>query len=424
MNSNRPFSVLLVVTRYPVRSQPFIVNELTGLIDAGIDVRLLSIRGLNRRLLGKWSKAAATMPYLVSGNLSDRRRFIPFTFAYALYKCVRHASFRYVFDAERPLLRRIRYKRLLIAAAFAGIAPPDILHYENSGLARTAFALGLPQNDRSQVFVSFRGKDLSIAGADELRKRSKALVTANVIALPVCKSFARKIHDSLGFPQSSIHVHYSGVDTAFFSVADNVREIRRASRTRIVYTAGRLIQKKGVAESVRAFKVAYDQLPPDRKNLQMIVAGSGPEEQSIRTLISDMGLQDNVVMVGAYTPDEHREILHRSHVFVSHNLTADDGDQEGIPNVIKEAMAAELPVVATFHSGTPELVTHEESGLLVEEGDIVRMGDYIAQLVLYPEMSERFGRVGWETVKMRFDKSVTTKQLVSLYSEVMRARFE
>ncbi len=96
------------------------------------------------------------------------------------------------------------------------------------------------------------------------------------------------------------------------------------------------------------------------------------------------------------------------------SVTAADGDQEGIPVTLMEAMAAGLPVVSTYHSGIPELVTDNETGLLVPERDAAALADAIERLMIEPGLGERLAENARRFVAVNFNASVQNKVLFDL----------
>ena len=402
--------VLMVVQRYPHRPQTFIVNELRELIAQGVDVRLLTLRGINRKLMKRWPEAAATAPRVISGNVGYRTRHKPFTIACAWIRCLSSGMIGYALSGGV-----LRTKQLLAASAFSRLGRFEIIHYQSGGLARLFTSMDLPHHQHARVFVSVRGKEISIASGDQLRSGYARTASVADTILPVCDAFARKLVQQIGFPQSKIQVHYSGIYSAYFSVDEQIQTKRDTSQEIVVYSAGRLTRKKGVTESVQAFAAAEPRVRQAGLSLRLVVAGNGPQRDAVKRLVGALGISSLVELRGVYGPEAHRDQLAASHIFVSHNVTAEDGDQEGIPNVLKEAMAAGLPVVATNHSGTPELVEDGLNGFLVEEFDVAATADRIVQLALDPALRRAMGERGRTTVTTRFDIGVTSAQLRDLY---------
>ncbi|MBX3301839.1 MAG: glycosyltransferase [Nitrospira sp.] len=116
-----------------------------------------------------------------------------------------------------------------------------------------------------------------------------------------------------------------------------------------------------------------------------------------------MSLERQVKLLGWKTHEEVKILLEDSHVLVAPSLTSAGGDEEGIPNAIKEAMASGLPVIGTFHSGIPELVTDGVSSLLVPERDPASLADALAYLMHHPEICDEMGRAGRRQVEQKFD---------------------
>ena len=412
MNAHRG-DILMLLDRFPHPSQTFIVNELRELIRQGADVRLLAVFGINRGLFRRLSQARLVSGHVIAGNLSPRRRYRPLTQLVARLRTWRREGEVKVDVSPRD------YKELLTASALTRVGGFRVVHYQFAGIARRCARMGVRHPEAERVFVSVRGKDITTTPLEKLAGKLSPLAEAGVHFLPVCRSFADRLEQHGGIPRSRITVHYSGIDSDYFTVDHAVQTARRA-RARAgaihLYAAGRLTGKKGVVHVVDAFGQARRLLSPKEVDLTLTIAGDGPCADQVDARIAELELSSIVERRGTYAPADHRRELERAHLFVSHSVTASDGDQEGIPNTLKEAMAAELPVVATRHSGTPELVQEGVSGYLVDERDTAGMAEAICRLAEDTNLRERFGAEGARVVRERFDMSVTTAQLRKLYS--------
>ncbi|HEY6104105.1 MAG TPA: glycosyltransferase, partial [bacterium] len=116
---------------------------------------------------------------------------------------------------------------------------------------------------------------------------------------------------------------------------------------------------------------------------------------------------------------EIRRLLEGAHILLAPSVTAQDGDQEGIPNVVKEAMATGMPVVSTRHSGIPELVQDAVSGFLVAERDVDALAERLVFLIDHPETWPEMGRAGRRKVEADFDVEHMHDRLIALYAQVL-----
>ncbi len=105
------------------------------------------------------------------------------------------------------------------------------------------------------------------------------------------------------------------------------------------------------------------------------------------------------------------ESLNKSHIFILSSVTASNGDQEGIPNALKEAMAMGLPVISTDHSGIPELIEDGISGFLVPERDIAALVDRIEYLINHPEQWNKITAAARKTIEEKFDMEQESDKL-------------
>jgi colanic acid/amylovoran biosynthesis glycosyltransferase len=112
--------------------------------------------------------------------------------------------------------------------------------------------------------------------------------------------------------------------------------------------------------------------------------------------------------------------MQRSHLLVAPSVTAEDGDQEGIPNVLKEAMATGMPVVSTYHSGVPELVEHGVTGLLAPERDAAALAAALTELVDHPESWTSFALAARRKVEEEYDAERLNDDLVAAYRATLQ----
>ena len=146
-----------------------------------------------------------------------------------------------------------------------------------------------------------------------------------------------------------------------------------------------------------------------------IVGGADKYALVIKQLIADLDLQDLVSLPGAVTQEQLRGIYQQGSVFALPCLVVDNGDRDGIPNVLVEAMAMEMPVISTDISGIPELIQDQINGLLVPEKNAAAMADAIERLLKDQALRQRLGQAARQTVCRDFNSRHTTVALKNLF---------
>src|SRR5207244_4976908 len=174
---------------------------------------------------------------------------------------------------------------------------------------------------------------------------------------------------------------YHGVE---IPAAVPVRERRESP---VVLAVGRLVEKKDHATLLRAAALVRDRGTP----FAMRIAGEGLEWARLQRLVHELSLADRVPFLGPLTQDEVRAEYAAADVFALPCRRLDNGDRDGLPNVIQEAMAHGLPVVTTTLRGIREAVADGESGLLAAPGDEHGLAAALDQVLLDPVLRERLG---------------------------------
>jgi len=207
---------------------------------------------------------------------------------------------------------------------------------------------------------------------------------------------------------------YHGLDTDYFAPAARDRIGESVPQ---ILAVGRFVEKKGFRYLVEACAL----LKAGGLRFRCLMIGEGGDQsESIRSRISELGLEDTVGMQGAVTHEELRRIYRASDIFSLPCLVAADGDRDGIPNVLAEAMACGLAVVTTGVSGIPELVSDRADGLIVPERDPQALAEALAQLLQDRALRRRLGDGARERVCRVFDSRKTTLELKALFVEAMR----
>jgi len=178
---------------------------------------------------------------------------------------------------------------------------------------------------------------------------------------------------------------------------------------------GRLVEKKGIGYALQAIS----RVIAAGRALSCTIIGAGPLRGALERLIGELGIGAHVRMIGSKSHDEVMQVMAQSHILVAPSVTAADGDEEGIPNTLKEAMAMGLPVISTLHAGIPELVENGVSGFLVPERDAEALAERLQRLVDHPETWTAMARAGRCRIEAEFDIDRLNDELLILYQGVL-----
>lgn len=406
--------VAALVRRFPELSETFILNQITGVLDEGVDLEIFA-----------WGPGdlSTAHPDVEAYDLMGRVRYIQPP-ARRIARVVQTASAVAQGGAwRRPavIARSLGPHRddrsssslfLLHAAARVLSGPPhDLMHCQFGRLGLTGLALRRVGAFPGRIVVAFRGSDLS---RHRETKGYEALFREGDLFLPVCDAFRTRLV-SMGCDPARVRVHHSGIDLRRFTLRPRVRQPDEPLR---LITIARLVEKKGVEYAIRA----VGELVAEGQAVEYAIIGEGPLREELERLAGELGLQAVARFLG---PRDHDEVIRRleaSHVLLGPSVTAESGDQEGIPNVLKEAMATGIPVVSTHHSGIPELVEDGVSGFLVPERSVEPLAERIRFLADHPDRWGSMGQAGRVRVEAAFDSRRLSGELVQLYRELLSPR--
>jgi glycosyltransferase involved in cell wall biosynthesis len=228
---------------------------------------------------------------------------------------------------------------------------------------------------------------------------------------------------------SKIRVAYCGVYTDEMKPPSAEARAMQRGRRLTILSAGRLIGKKGFAVLLDALKILKDRglhtqsLEAGRPaGFVCQLAGSGPDEAALRAQVQALGLGDVVEMSGqALQQEKIPAYMHGGDVFVLACVWAGDGDVDGLPQLTMEAMGCGVPAITTRLVGNPDLVVHEETGLLVAPGNAQELADALERMMREPATRERFARAGRERVLRVFDIRRSLAPLLERYQAAMQA---
>jgi len=216
-----------------------------------------------------------------------------------------------------------------------------------------------------------------------------------------------------GCPEAKLRLNRTGIPMEDWPLA--TREVPTDGSWRILQ-ACRLIEKKGLDLSLRAFADLHRTHPAAR----FIIAGEGPLLPALEAQARELGIAESVTFRGFLDEPELRSEMAQAHLFLHPSRVGSDGNQEGVPNSMLEAMATGLPVLATQHGGIPEAVTDGVSGVLVPENDGPALTEALRNLINNPATLTSLGTAGRQAVADKFSAAARIADLEAIYAEVRR----
>ncbi|MDB2324110.1 glycosyltransferase [Alphaproteobacteria bacterium] len=264
-----------------------------------------------------------------------------------------------------------------------------------------ARALGIP------LYVTFHGGDAT-KETHQRRRLFRSIYQRRLAALQSYASGFLGVSDFVthqlraqGFPPEKLRTHYIGIGL------DGQYKLRaptaRAADAPLLFV-GRLVDKKGVDTLLMAMR----QLPASHANIRLEIAGSGPEEARLRKMAADL---PHVTFLGWQTPDELASRLATCSAMVVPSQKARNGDCEGLPTVVLEALRAGVPVIATRHAGIPEIIDDGETGICVEERDPAALALAIGRHYDMGIGAQNLVAAGQRRLRTDFDAAIQSRRL-------------
>ena len=407
--------IAFIVGQFPVVSETFILNQITGLLDRGHEVDIYADYpgnfSKNHQDIDKYKLLERT--YYASRMPGNR-----------FFRMLKSLGLLFANFYKDPviLLRslnvfkyRNKYGSLTLLFAvvpFLKKRPSyDIIHchFGSNGVkGRFLREIGAIQG---KLIVTFHGIDITRDLQEEGERIYDCLFEEGDLFLPISSRWKQRLIE-LGCNEKDIVVHRMGINCRQFSFT--LRELQANSPVRIV-TIARLVEKKGVEYGIRAVA----KLVRAKLSIEYHVIGDGPLREDLRQLIQELDANDTVKLLGWKQQQEVVEILNNAHIMLAPSVTSQDGDQEGIPVSLMEAMARGLPIVSTQHSGIPELIENGVSGFLVPEQDVDALAEKLGYLIEHPEVWPEMGRAGRVYVEKHYDINKLNNQLVEIYQKLL-----
>ncbi len=399
-----PQHVAYVVGDYPAPSHSFVQREIVGLRARGVDVTTFAIHAAPPEQLltpldhEEFDRTHAVLPTSRAALVSALRSAIRHR-PTGLLRAVRLSQRAIPGGWRRRLWGLFYVAEALLVWDRLRATPTRHLHAHHGSqaadVAMLVAALATRRGDGWTWSLTMHGPN-EFYDVAHFRLAVKLHEADGVVCI---SHFCRSQLMSIAAPEdwAKMRLVRCGVDTARFSPGPP----RQATGTLHVLSVGRLVPVKGHALLVRAIAELRD----DGTDVRATFVGDGPERERLERLARDLRVTDRITFAGAVGQDRILTFFHEADAFCLPSFA------EGVPVVLMEAMACELPVVTTRTMGIPELVEDEVGGLLVSPSDVADLVRALSRLAADPELRRRLGAGGRERVRDAFELGTTIDAL-------------
>ena len=399
------------LSRFPRLTETFILREMSCLRETGVDVQIYSLLPPFSSFTGN-QDFQRMMPYV---------HYSPFLFSFKLIR----AQFYFLFRSPAKYINALRrviwqtwhepetfiktlalFPKMVYFSKQIEEMKVDHIHAHFVWISAIA----------AQVAADLTGIKYTLhAHAWDIFYRNRECVRRQLdlpTAIITVSEYHRQYLASLcphRKPEDILVVHY-GLDPLEFKS----RQMPVYDHKLNIISVGRLVKKKGFEYLVDACA----KLAEKGYSFRCSIVGDGPLGDSLQVRIDTQGLHNQVSLLGSKSQAEVKELYRDSDIFVLACVVGQGGDRDGMPNVLLEAMAMQIPVITTPVTGNVELVYDGENGLMVPERDSQALALAIEQLINDPSLRSRLGQQGLQTILAGFDIHHSASQLAGIFKEI------
>ena len=399
-----------VLGEFPSVSETFILREMLALQEQGFEILPLATERPSSEVVHEEARELAERavyrppPFAWRSLVSQLGAFVRFPAGYL--NAVRLAVWH---SLRHPLYLRELVSAMLAAGYFACVAAGRQTQHVHAHFGNYPATVGL-------LFAEITGRSFSMSCHARDVFTSEAILLAEKLReaefCVVCNGYAEERllkHHRLA-TTGRLHLIHHGVDTAILRPHHEP-----AVRPPLVLTVGRLVEKKGMPILLHAAAL----LRARDAEFRLGIVGDGPEREDLERLTAGLGLRDIARFYGELSQEEVLPLYREASVFVLPSVMAESGDRDGLPNVLIEALAMGVPTVASDFGAIPELIEHEQTGLLARPGDAESFADQIERAIYDEELRVYVAMTGRHKVETEFNLQRNTARLAALFRQVM-----
>jgi len=398
--------IAYVLSQFPETHETFILREIKALEEKGVNIKILSLKPCRDKVIHP--EAVELMGKTVYGVISV---------ASLMSQVARHpiktgSTFLYIIATywKNPKNLTKAIYVWLECLYFVRIIKKERIAHIHSHWATMPTTAAMILSKLTRIPFSFTAHAWDIFvncdGLEEKIEKSRFVTT--------CTDYNRKFlsYFCRDGKFKKVYLNYHGVDIDRFSVAQLPScPVAQTQEKCKILAIGRLVETKGFEYLIKACLSLKDR----GLDFECDIVGEGPLEKSLRSQVSSLKLESKINFLGIIMQEEIKKLFSEATVLVQSSVTAKNGDRDGIPNVILEAMAMGVPVIATDFSGIPEVIIDGKTGILVPEKDTLTLANAIERIYKDSSFRQIVSLNGRRLIEERFNTDKNIAELINIF---------
>ena len=406
--------ILYILNEFPKLHHTFILNDIIRLIDMGNEVFILSINKTHQKVINKDAFKLKDKTFYLDDFMVENNRYFQKFFIKVKLKLMRYHLFCWIIETflfGNEI--KVRYFKDFgwKIFAFKGIADKikrekiDIIH---GGFCSQETAAAMILSDLTGIHFSFEthAKDLFVYfryANEKIKKADKIFTISNYNK--------RYLVNDLKCPESKVIVKRVPFNKSY---CDQISE--KQKKDNLILSVCRLHPIKGLDYAIEAFK----QISHKNKSLKFVVIGDGPLKNQLLEKVERLSLVDKITFLGDVANEVALDYIAQSTIVLLPSVIAPNGDRDGIPTALIEAMYVKTPVISSRVSGIPELVCDGVNGFLTEPGNVKQIAEKMNKLLSNKSLRIEMGERAREKVKKEFNLENSTIKLIDTWQEMLQ----
>lgn len=383
-----------VLNVFPKLSETFVLNEVVELLKRGHKVYIFSLgqpfENIRQKEVDNYNLLRRTY-YFNSNYVTE-----------GLKSLTNLKNLELIFSKERFLAKLACIPKANYFSQIIKDLEIDTLHSHFAG--QTTFTnmcisklTGIPFTFTGHAFDIFVNPNAKVL--KEEMENSSAVITPSYYN----KNY---LHELTGVNKDKIHV---------IRACPNIERlksiIKREKDAFTILTVARLVEKKGIKYGILAIKGLIKEFP----ELQYRIVGSGPLENELKEVVKSLNLENSVKFLGSLDGDSLMNELNRATIFILPSVRAKNGDMDGIPVSLMEAMYLQIPTISTTISGIPELIENRKEGFLAEQKNIEQLANAMNFFLEDCDLRIKMGENGRKKIEKEFNIHKEIEKLLKIW---------